>query len=116
MAAASDFVERHLGPARWTDADVTRVVLATLEAAANAVEHAGGSSITVGCRVSPGEAVVCVSDEGPGPGAAALHVAGLPSDPLATSGRGLHILRQLSDEAEVVGGALVLRFWPRESR
>lgn len=113
MAAAAEFVEALLRAEGWSETDTTRVVLATSEAAANAVEHASGDELTVCCRVVDAVAVVSVVDGGPGPDPSALERATLPSDPLATSGRGLHILRQLSDAASVEDGKLELRFRPR---
>lgn len=113
MAEAAEFVEALLRAEEWSDADTTRVVLATSEAAANAVEHAGGDELTVGCRLGDAVAVVSIVDGGPGPDPAALERATLPSDPMATSGRGLHILRQLSDAASVRDGTLELRFRTR---
>lgn len=113
MAAAADFVEAQFRNGGWAESDVTRAVLATSEAAANAVEHACGGAFTVGYCQSGSEALVSVEDEGEGPDPAALYGSALPPDPLATSGRGLHIIRQLSDDAAVADGRLLMRFRPR---
>ena len=114
MAAAVGLVEDAARRAGWPEAEVSRLALATSEAAANAVEHGGGEgaapTFTVGCRLDADGATVTVADGGPGPDRAALRSARLPASPFATGGRGLHIMRQLADDVDVEGGAVRLRF------
>lgn len=116
MATAADFVEALVEAEGWPERDVTRVVLATSEAVANAVEHGGGvqgePSFTLSCTASAGAAEVTVHDGGPGPAPALLRTATLPEEALATGGRGLSIMRQLADEVAVVDGRVRLRFKP----
>ena len=90
--------------AGWPEGDVTRVALAVGEAVANAVEHGDGDGRDALCvRVDlDGDVLsVRVSDEGPGLDAARLDGAALPDDPLATGGRGLFILRHVTDAVDV---------------
>lgn len=87
--------------AGWDEADVTRVALAMGEAVANAVEHGGGDDVHFDVDADARCLTVRVDDGGPGPDADRLDRATLPDDPLATSGRGLFILQQVTDEVEV---------------
>ena len=89
--------------AGWVPEDRTRVALAMGEALANAVEHGGGEDDLLRVRLDLDGATldVCVSDGGDGPDPDRLADAELPSDPLATEGRGLYILRTVADAVRV---------------
>lgn len=87
--------------AGWGEADVTRVALAMGEAVANAVEHGGGDHVRLEVDADPRRLTVRIDEGGPGPDADRLDHAALPEDPLATCGRGLFILQQVTDEVEV---------------
>lgn len=116
MVVAVEFAEDVARRAGWAEADLARVALATAEAASNAVEHGGGASsepaFRVACELDAGTLSVTVADGGGGPSEATLRSAGLPASVYAVGGRGLHIMRQLADRVDVVGGALRLLFQP----
>jgi anti-sigma regulatory factor (Ser/Thr protein kinase) len=84
-----------------------RIVLATSEALANALEHGSraGARILVELGFSPGEVEVSVLDAGR-PGSAAPLARRPSPPPSSTRGRGLMIMRALADAMEVrpVGG------------
>lgn len=87
------------------------VVLALSEACANAVRHAGPSAnYTVTVTADDDRCVVDVADAGKGSPPARL-VEPMP-DGGAEHGRGLHIIRELMDHAEIIAsppGGLVIR-------
>jgi len=114
VADVCDLVVGLVREAAWDEADVTRVALAMGEAVANAVEHGAGDEVRLDVEADGDRLSVCVADGGPGPGASRLGDASLPSDPLATGGRGLYILQQVTDEIEVdAWGRLHFEIRPR---
>lgn len=84
--------------------------LALDELGANLLMHGRGSDsiLRVECRVTPGELLVQVDDDGPpfNPLDAAAPDLGGPLERRVIGGLGIHLLRQLSDcfEYERVGG------------
>ena len=119
VAELCDAAVRLVSQAGWADRDVTRVALAMGEAVANAVEHGAGDTVTVALdlgALDPGgdEFTACIADDGPGPDARRVGEAHLPRDPLATSGRGLFILREIADDIRIdAAGTLCLTLRPR---
>lgn len=103
VAELCEVADALVAEAGWADADRTRVALAMGEALANAVEHGGGKDGLFRVRLDLDGATldVCVSDGGAGPDPDRLAEADLPSDPLATEGRGLYILRTVADDVRV---------------
>ena len=71
------------------------------EAVANATEHGNSldaeQQVRVECVLSDNKLQLYVEDGGSGVPAERLEHAALPSDPLQTSGRGLYIMKSLSD-------------------
>ena len=112
MGLACDSAERLAVEAGWSEADVTRLVLALGEAVGNAVEHSTGDGlIRLSVMVQRGHIDIVVDDGGSGPVAEKLQSAALPESLSATSGRGLFMIRELSDDVFVdEGGALRLGF------
>ena len=114
VALACEAVEAFVGGAGWGPEDVTRVTLATGEAVGNAVEHGRGADVRVRFERDGDRVELCVADDGPGPSARRLARASLPSDVMATGGRGLYILRQLAERVAVdAEGGVCLGFAPR---
>ena len=115
VALACEATEQALQSARWADADITRVSLATAEAVSNAIEHGPHrlDPITFQVAVTSDHAELRFDDGGAGPAPERIATANLPADPLALGGRGLYILGQLADSIRVQKGVLVLTFRPR---
>lgn len=112
VARACDWVEATLQRHGWSPADVTRVVLSVGECVSNAVEH-GAPEVPLRLRheVAGDEATVWVHDGGAGPRPDQVLSAKLPTDPMATGGRGLFILAHLADEVSVdAGGGVQMTF------
>ncbi len=104
MDAASTAADRLLELAsEWSIADelLERIVLVLSEAVANAAEHGNGidspAAITVTFSTIEDEVVTCVEDEGKGLDQAQIDRASLPDDPLSQDGRGLYIIREMTD-------------------
>lgn len=111
VTVACDQADAMVQAAGWSDARRAQVVVAVGEAVGNAIEHGAGGPITVAMEHSADSLYVVVRDGGGGPTPAHLVRATLPDDPLATHGRGLYILRQLTDQLSVDGaGGLCLTF------
>lgn len=111
IAVAGDEVEQTARSASWSAHDVDRVVLGTIEAVGNAVEHGPGRPIRLGIAWSPDaqELVIEVADGGEGPHEERLSGATLP-EVEAAGGRGLFIVRALADDVHLAGGVLRLVF------
>ncbi len=96
---------------------VSRISLAVAEAVANAIEHGnqGIASREVTVSFSPEAESLCirVADSGHGIEASQLERASLPSNPLDVGGRGLYLIRELSDHVEASGASLYLCFSDR---
>jgi anti-sigma regulatory factor (Ser/Thr protein kinase) len=105
--------ERVAGEEGWSPPDVTRLALAVSEAVANAVEHGPGGAIRFRVGSIAGGIRVVVQDDGPGPAPQDLADASLPTDDLSEGGRGLYILRVVSDEVRVDAEGVHLLLRPR---
>lgn len=97
------FVGTFLADVRAPVDTASEVVLAVGEAAANCYRHGrrpdGGGEVRVRCVVDDASAVVTVADNGPGFDLAATDQ--LPRDPFASGGRGLFLMRALSDQVDI---------------
>ena len=117
VSRAVEAVEQAVVRCGLSDEVVGRASLAVGEAVANAIEHGneGEAHRRFGLAISPRENAldVTVCDGGDGVEARDLAVAQLPDDPLQTDGRGLYMIRMLSDETEVDGSCLRLTFRER---
>jgi PAS domain S-box-containing protein len=92
LASMRALLRRWLHHANSTDADTAEILMATGEAAANAIEHAhaGGAPFRVAGSVVDGQVEIVVTDEG----------AWRPERDNGR-GRGLTLMRELMDEVEV---------------
>ena len=83
-----------------------RVSLAVSEAVANAIEHGNASDETKIVHVRIETAAGCLSigvgDEGAGLAPASIASASLPDDPFDVGGRGLFLIRELTESARVI--------------
>jgi serine/threonine-protein kinase RsbW len=87
------------------DAALFDVLVATTEAAGNAVAHGGSGedkTITTTCAATSGKVVISIKDEGPGfaPG----RIGRSMPDPLAQRGRGLVLVQTLMDSIRIASG------------
>jgi anti-sigma regulatory factor (Ser/Thr protein kinase) len=87
----------------FSESDVNDVVVAVGEAMANAVEHAGASTVSVRCRFDGGVLVVDVSDDGLGFPEWSDVVAAADRSPRETTmrrhrGFGIRLMRELMDD------------------
>ena len=96
----------------------SRIALAAAEAAANAAEHGNAFSderdVLLQASWDAALFELAVEDQGTGLAPDALDAATLPEDPMDTGGRGLFLIRALTDEAciEAQGRRVVMR-WKR---
>ena len=117
VSRAVDAVEAAVVECGLSDEVLGRASLAVGEAVANAIEHGNRGEahrrfgISISRRVGALDVTVC--DDGEGVAAQQIAVAKLPDDPLQTDGRGLYMIRLLSDETEVRGSCLRLTFRER---
>lgn len=111
VSAAGDEAEAVARRAGWGDEDVDRVVLGTIEAVGNAVEHGPQRPIRLSFRLGgdPETLAVEVADGGTGPRPRHLADPSLP-DTEAVGGRGLFILDVLTDGLDIQEGVLRLTF------
>jgi anti-sigma regulatory factor (Ser/Thr protein kinase) len=96
---------------QWLAAeDLADFEMALGEALANAVEHGGGSTITVSCAVQKGKFVAIVEDRGPG-----FVWQGLPPAPRdgAIRGYGLFVMHALTDEIDILDDGRKVRLAKR---
>jgi len=95
------------------------MLLAVGEAVANAVEHGNDAEatreVTLEWRKEESGGWLSVEDEGPGLTPDRLQNAALPQDAFQTGGRGLFIIKDLTDDVrlEAEGRRLMLWFAPR---
>ena len=114
---ATEEVEHVARALRWDPADVSRLAMAVSEAVANSVEHGPGGAIRLSvAEGADGGIWVGVHDEGPGPRADALASAALPEDPLRQGGRGLYIIRTVTDRSLVDAGGVRFLVSPASPR
>ena len=115
MVEALEFVEAEVS---GLEAElVDRVVLVAGEAFANAVEH-GGEHPNLAIRVDVHRDVrqleLTILEPVAGVGVEQLVLSDLPADPLALSGRGLFLIRALTDDVQAIGDrGLRYTFRPR---
>lgn len=103
VAAARSEIDALLRTQGWSDEARHRVVLATGEALANAMEHGSdaGDKVTIEAELGHEKATIHVRDAGRGP------LPRLDREPPpceSPRGRGLVIMRTLSDYAEIRRG------------
>lgn len=96
----------------------SRIALAAAEAAANAAEHgnafADDRDVILSATWDESTFELACEDEGAGLAEDALDDAALPDDPMDTGGRGLFLIRALTDEAHVEAqGRRVVMRWTR---
>lgn len=117
VSTAVDAAEAAVRNAGMSDEVLGRVSLAVAEAVANAIEHgnAGVASreVLLEIEAHSGRLSVRVCDGGEGVEGKRLGSAQLPDDPLLTHGRGLYLIRVLTDACDVVDGCVHLRFHER---
>lgn len=119
ISRAAEAVEVAVSTCGLSAEVVGRASLAVAEAVANAIEH-GNRQLAYRhvelAITSLDEAVeVTICDGGEGVVARHLATASLPTDPMATDGRGLYLIRVLSDDILVRDSCLRLTFREREA-
>lgn len=113
------FAEAAANKAAFPDEMTDRMLLAVGEAVANSVEHGNAKDATCSIKLhwsmEGSGGWLSVEDEGPGIALDRLQNAALPDDSFQTSGRGLFIIKELSDgiRLEAEGRRLMLWFSPR---
>lgn len=105
VATAASFAEREAQRAGWSEPALSRLVLAVTEATSNAVEH-GAGDLYVSCACTAGRCDVVVADDGAGPSRSDVSRADVLPPTQSLHGRGLYILRQLSDTLHFDGSTL----------
>lgn len=104
----------------WAEDDMQRVGTVIGEVAANAVEHGSGGdpkrTFQVSAEGSADAVWFSVEDQGPGIQKPWIEHADLPEDEQAESGRGLYLIRELSQSYAIdkEGRRLNVLFKPRE--
>ena len=94
-------VARFIADHRVSDDDAEAFLTAVSEALANAIEHSGTlGPIELSCRLAGRRLVATIVDDGAGFTSKAPAAPKLP-DPLAERGRGLAIMRRLTDHFEI---------------
>ena len=116
------FAEAAAREAGFPDEVSDRMLLAVGEAVANAVQHGNGNDSTRLVKLewlNDGEGGwLSVEDQGSGLTRDGLQNATLPTDALQTGGRGLFIIKELTDDVrlESDGRRLMLWFSPRQDK
>lgn len=117
VSAAVDAAEAAVRELGLSSEVLGRVSLAVAEAVANAIEHGNGGEahreVEVELQPGVGSLSVRVCDGGAGIETSDLETAQLPDDPLQTHGRGLFLIRVLTDGCEIEDGCVRLRFEER---
>jgi len=122
VAAARAKLDQLLGRLALGDDVRHRIALATGEAVANGVEHSGrgeGVRVRVELRLAGGELVVQIRDGGAGFDPAAIPDPRAPDRRLARRGRGVLLMRSLSDaldcSVDPCGSCVVTLRWTIDS-
>lgn len=119
ITQAVQFAEEAAREACFPEETSDRLVLSVGEAVANAIEHGNAleeeRTVTVSWRIEGDGIWFGIQDEGAGIAHESIENATLPEDILQTGGRGLYIIRELSDAFVVSedGTTLTLLFRPR---
>ena len=103
LAGVRDRLAAALAAERWSDDAAIRVMTASTEALANALEHGSGpgARVEMAFRVTRRAAAVRVTDAGRlGSPAELEHAPEAPSE-ASTHGRGRLLMRALADEARI---------------
>lgn len=116
VSAACDLAEEVAQEWSLPPAIADALLLVMGEAADNAAGHANAydpdRQVTIVFALEDGRFRVCVEDEGEGISEDRLATADLPEDELATSGRGLFIIRSLAEEVWLeAGGRRLCAAW-----
>ena len=116
---AVDAAEAAVADAGLSDEVLGRVSLAVAEAVANAIEHGNDGEVSKRVRIdllpAPERLDVTICDEGSGVEVDRVESAELPEDLLQTHGRGLFLIRVLTDECRAEAGCFHLGFVEREA-
>lgn len=116
-AEAVHFVEAIAEALHFPEATIDRLLLVTGEAVANAIEHGNSDDperlVQLEWTSEGAGGWLAVEDEGSGYDAERFEHARLPDNPMQSGGRGLYIIRLLTDGIAVEEGRLRLRFIPR---
>ncbi len=121
MPQAVRFAESAAKQAGFPVEVLDRMLLAVGEAVANSLEHGNGSlpdrQLTLGWSTEDKGGWISLDDEGSRLTLDQMKGAALPSDLLQTGGRGLFIIKELSDDVKVEedGRRLLLWFEPRSN-
>ncbi|MDX1438685.1 MAG: ATP-binding protein [Rubricoccaceae bacterium] len=121
ITRAVQFAEKVAEASSFPEEVGDRMVLSIGEAVANSIRHGNNSDsekkITLTWSPEPGGGWLGVEDEGAGISEEQIRRAVLPEDAYQTGGRGLFIIRELSDgfRVEDGGNRLLLWFEPRTS-
>lgn len=89
------------------------VLVATIEAVANAIKHGNRQDLTkyvfIDAVLNDGRLEISIKDEGMGFDPASLPDPTLPENILKFSGRGIYLIKSLSDEVEFQEGGTLLK-------
>ncbi len=89
------------------------ILVATIEAVANAIKHGNHQDVTkyvfIAAELNDGLLEISVKDEGMGFDPNALPDPTLPENILKFSGRGIYLIRSLSDEVDFQEGGTLLK-------
>lgn len=106
MIDALEFIERAV--VGCAEDLMDRAILVAGEVLANAVEHRGDDAtlrVHVGVNRTEHQLVLTIREPVRSVAEESIGAATLPDDPLATSGRGLFLIRTLADEVQPTGDA-----------